>query len=238
VTDRAGSTCIVAHRGAHDPAVENTLPAFERAIALGADMVEFDVRRSSDGALVVHHDSSVRVGESELAVGELTHRDLCRAVGFHVPTLEEVLDLCSGRIGLDIELKEAGFEDEVVRAVRGRYGPDRVIITSFLDEALAAVRDIARDIRTGLLVYAATPPGPAGLDALLGRLGRLKAHALAPGQTMVDKTLVETLNRRDIPVYVWTVNDPRMMTRLLGLGVHGLITDRVEEALQARAGAD
>jgi len=157
VTDRVEGTRVVAHRGAHDLAVENTLPAFERAIALGADMIEFDVRRSSDGVLVVHHDSHVRVGESELAVADLTHHELCRAAGFHVPTLEEVLDLCSGRIGLDIELKEAGCENETVRAVRGRGEPDQVIITSFLDEALAAVSGIARDIRTGLLVYSPTP---------------------------------------------------------------------------------
>ena len=103
---------IMAHRGASAYERENTLRAFERAIELGADVVEFDVRKTADHVLIVHHDEKIR----GRIIRELPYADVGRLAGrggFHVPMLEEVLILARGRIGLNAELKEQGYEADV-----------------------------------------------------------------------------------------------------------------------------
>jgi len=125
-------TLIVAHRGASAEAPENTLEAFARAMEMGADMIEFDVRRARDGRLVISHDP-VRG----------------RAAG--LPTLEETVRLTKGRIQLDVELKETGCEREAVELLRAHYAPSDFCITSFLAPVLTEIRAIDPAIRTGLI---------------------------------------------------------------------------------------
>jgi glycerophosphoryl diester phosphodiesterase len=126
------ATLIVAHRGASAEAPENTLEAFSRAIDMGADMIEFDVRRAPDGRLVVSHDP-VRGKAAKLA------------------TLEETLRLTRGRIQLDVELKESGCEREAIELLRTYCAPSDFYITSFLAPVLGAVRAIDPAIRTGFI---------------------------------------------------------------------------------------
>ncbi len=122
----------MAHRGASHEAPENTLAAFAKAIEIGADMIEFDVRRASDGRLVISHDPV---------------RDLAA----QLPTLEDTLRVTQGRIQLDVELKEPGCERDAIDLLL-RYFPLRDFrITSFLAPALRATRAIHPGIRTGLI---------------------------------------------------------------------------------------
>jgi glycerophosphoryl diester phosphodiesterase len=125
-------TKIVAHRGASVEAPENTLAAFERAIEVGADMIEFDVRRARDGSLVISHDA-VRNAKSKL------------------PTLEDTLRLTQGRIQLDVELKEPGCERDAIDLLLRHFPLDDFCITSFHAPALRDTRAIQPDIRTGMI---------------------------------------------------------------------------------------
>jgi glycerophosphoryl diester phosphodiesterase len=125
-------TRIVAHRGASHEAPENTLAAFAKAIEIGADMIEFDVRRASDGTLVISHDP-VRGSASQL------------------PTLEETLRLTRGRIHLDVELKEPGCERDAIDLLLQYLPLSDFCITSFLAPSLRATRAINPKIRTGLI---------------------------------------------------------------------------------------
>ena len=111
---------VIAHRGASSDAPENTAAAFEAAIALGVDAVELDVRRTSDGVLVVHHNASRR----GVPVAMLTHAALVRRSRNEPPTLGMVLDLCAGRVAVDVEIKEPGFEAEVIEQASGRFSRD------------------------------------------------------------------------------------------------------------------
>ena len=95
-------TWVIAHRGASSEEKENTLPAFERAIELGADFIEFDVQASSDGGLIVFHD--LRLDRLTEARGPLRARRLHELTELGIPTLAEVLELTSGRIGVMAEL--------------------------------------------------------------------------------------------------------------------------------------
>jgi glycerophosphoryl diester phosphodiesterase len=123
---------IVAHRGASSEAPENTLEAFDRAIEVGADMIEFDVRRASDGSLVISHDP-------------------IRGPARDLPTLEETLRLTQGRIQLDVELKEPGCERDAIDVLLRYFRPGDFCITSFLATALRDTRAIHPGIRTGLI---------------------------------------------------------------------------------------
>jgi glycerophosphoryl diester phosphodiesterase len=125
-------TQIVAHRGASSEAPDNSLAAFERSIELGADMIEFDVRRADHGRLLISHDP-IRTGSRGL------------------PTLEETLRLTQGRIQLDVELKEPGCERDAIELLLQYFPLRGFCVTSFLTPALREIRAINPDIRTGLI---------------------------------------------------------------------------------------
>ena len=122
----------MAHRGASAEAPENTLAAFARAIEVGADMIEFDVRRAADGRLVISHDP-------------------IRGPGLKLPTLEETLQLARGRIQLDVELKEPGCERDAIDLLLRYFALSDFCITSFLAATLRETRAIHAGIRTGLI---------------------------------------------------------------------------------------
>lgn len=123
---------VVAHRGASCEAPENSLAAFARAIDVGADMIEFDVRRASDGRLVISHDP-------------------VRGPGLDLPTLEDTLRLTQGRIQLDVELKEPGCERDAIDLLLRYFPLSDFCITSFLAPALHETRASHAGIRTGLI---------------------------------------------------------------------------------------
>ncbi|MGZ4133125.1 MAG: glycerophosphodiester phosphodiesterase, partial [Actinomycetota bacterium] len=162
-----GFPLVVAHRGASAERPENTLAAFERAIEAGADAAEFDVRITADGHAVVLHDPDVgRTTDGTGLVGDLT-LDEVRALRVggsdeRVPMLEETLRCCSGRIGVDVEIKnlpgEPGFEPDRERAVDALFaalahvgfeGP--VLVSSFNPASIAHARRAQPDVPTGLL---------------------------------------------------------------------------------------
>ena len=193
---------VIAHRGASWERPENTLPAFERAIELGADFVEFDVHATADGELVVTHDPPRR------------RRGL--------PTLEEALDLCRGRIGVMVELKRPYRyrRFDVVPRALALLDEDAVVVC-FERAAIAAVRTLRPELRTvqhvafvPLRTAAVRGCWAAGFEdrrATPRRLQRAKALGL------------ETT--------VYTVNDARRMHELAELGVTGIFTDRPDLAL-------
>ena len=189
---------VIAHRGSSWDEPENTLPAFERAIADGADYVEFDVRAARDGTLIVAHDP-VR--------GE-------RPPG--VPTLAETLDALRGRIGLAVEIKEQATTRRVLEALRAHaLDAEAVMILSFRIRALEQVRRARPDLR--LVLHLWRRPDPAAASRFWGvgfpdRAARPQRLRLAQGLGL------ETT--------VFTVNDPARMRELADLGVGGIFTDR------------
>ena len=218
-------TYVIAHRGASWDEPENTLPAFERAIAVGADFVEFDVQAASDGALVVFHDSEL--DRLTPLSGPLGHRRLAALREVGIPTLEEVLDLTAGRIGVMAELKSPHLytrHDLVTRTV-ALLGPDAVVI-SFSKPALLEARRARAELRllqhVGFGVSIATAAkyawGVGFRDRRVTTRGLAKAQALGLATT------------------VYTVNEDDRLRELVHAGVDGVFTDRpdVLRALLAR----
>jgi glycerophosphoryl diester phosphodiesterase len=194
---------VIAHRDASWELPENTLPAFERAIELGADYVELDVRPDAGGALVVTHDPPRR--------------------GVAYPTLEQALELCRGRIGVMVELKTPRRYrrfDVVARTVPLLSDADALVC--FQRPPLVAARRLRPGLRTvqhvgfGVSIRGARDAWAAGFAD-----GRVTARGIAVAHQLGLETLV------------FTVNDPARMRRLRALGADGLFTDRPELALRA-----
>jgi glycerophosphoryl diester phosphodiesterase len=219
---------IIAHRGAVGPARENTLEAFRRAIDLGADMIEFDVRRTRDGRHVIHHDPDI----SGKPIGHLDLPDiraLARSTGFHVPGLEEALHLSRGRIGLDIELKEEGYEQEIVRLVTGALRTEDFIVSSFHAGSIERIRQCRAGVRTGLIFNDAA--------ALTEEILRGETEWLFPAESLAGGVFLDRMRAAGKRIAAWTVNDVNRMKRLLDDDrIDGIITDRTDAALAVRAG--
>jgi glycerophosphoryl diester phosphodiesterase len=238
---------VLAHRGGCALGPENTLLAFERGRAAGADGFEIDVRLSADGEVVVIHDATLdrttngRGPVSSMSAAQLAKVDAAywfdregryplRGAGIGVPRLADALDR-SPDAAFIVELKEDGADVvrrtlDVVRAARAF---DRVMIGSFSRRALKEVRRLEPDLPTG----AATSETRMALykSRLRLPLGRTPYRAFqvpeAFGATrVVSPQFIRTAHAADVPVQVWTVDDERDMRRLLEWGVDALITDR------------
>lgn len=212
---------IYGHRGASADAPENTLGAFRRALAVGADGVEFDVRTTADGVPVVLHDRDLaRTTGVAGAVDDRSLADL-RALPLDpdraVPTLAETLALVAGRARSDLELKQAGIEAEVLRLLRATPSADWAI-SSFDWEILRAVREID----------AAAPLWPLGLvadDALFAVAAELAAPTVALFAGALTPEVAARCAEAGRAVMVWTVNDPVEARRVRALGAAALCTD-------------
>lgn len=234
----------LAHRGARRVAPENTLPAFLRAMELGADGVELDVQLCADGQMVVLHD--VTLDKTTSGRGPVAARTLAelRALdaggwfdpawaGTPIPTLVEVFDALPAHAYVNIELKSAdvlsrGLERAAADFIAARDLYGRVIVSSFDPLVLWRLRQINSRIPSGLL-YALDMP--VGLR--YGQLARwLRADALHPHFTQLRPAWIAAAHARGCKVNTWTVNDPEMMRLLVAWEVDAIITD-VPDVLSA-----
>jgi glycerophosphoryl diester phosphodiesterase len=234
---------VIAHRGASRDAPANTPAAFETAIALGADAVELDVRRTADGVLVVHHNASRRGVPLTL----LTYSALVRLSRHEPPRLDTVLDLCAGRIAVDIEVKEPGYEAEVIEAASMRFPRDRLMYTSFEEPVISTIKHLDPSARCGLLLgpgrLRSRTPRYEGLPFdLAERCGAdlLAVHQwLAPlrgrSRRVPGTGLLAEAQARGFPMMVWTVDGPHRLRAYLADGrVAGIITDLPGLAVETR----
>lgn len=218
----AGTVLRIGHRGAAGHAPENTLVSIRKAIALGADFVEVDVRKTRDGGLVILHDASVdRTTNGAGQVSEMGLEDLRRldaGGGERIPTLDEILKVAQGRAGLMLEIKSEGIAQQVAATVResGFAGP--ILYASFLHSELLPVREIAAGATTMALVETDRQPSPEYLAGLR------VSHVGWPFQRLSPQT-VGALHREGLRVFVYTVNEPSDIERMKSFGVDGIISD-------------
>ena len=234
---------IFAHRGACRVAPENTLPAFQAAIDLGADGIELDVHYSSDGKLMVIHNRTLEAttnGSGRITAytcEELRNLDAGsyfapQFVGTHIPILDEVLVLCKGKLLMNIELKSletttANIGADVVAAVRAHDMADQVALSSFNPLALRRAKKAGPEIECALLT---APDLPGWMRSGL-TLRYSRASAVHPEFPMVDAAYMAWARKRKMPVRPWTVNEEADIRRMIELGVDAIITDVPDVAL-------
>ncbi len=221
---------ISAHRGASLAAPENSLSAIKQAIALGADFVEIDVQRTSDGVIVVNHDADLmRVGRSPLVVSQSTLEELqavdigstfgTEFAGERLTTLEEVLDTVKGNVKLIVELKSYGDDPkrlvaEVVQMLADHEMHNDAVIMSLEYDEVVKVERIAPEIKSGYVA-----------SASLGDISELTADFLAVSKTKVTPAFVSAAHASGKEVFVWTVDDPEEMFVMIDRGVDNIITN-------------
>lgn len=225
---------VIAHRGASARRPENTFPAYELALAMGADMIEIDLHRTRDGAIVVTHDEDLAGlgGRGEIADATLEQvRSLDAGGGERVPTLPEVLDRFGRAIDFNLELKRGRrgdypeLERDTLVEVERRGLLGRTLFSSFYDPVLLRLRQLSPDARIGFLVSRRHPAGA------LERARAVGAEALHPEAALVGPELVRDAHAEGLAVYVFTVDDPQEMRRMLELGVDGLFTNHPDRLL-------
>lgn len=210
----------IGHRGAKAYAVENTVASFKRAVELGANAIELDVRQSGDRELIICHDENLkRVFGIDLPVHEATLAELKKASGNRMITLEEALQSVGEKvIKILVELKETGHEKKVLDEVNKASLEGRVIIVSFHEEALAAIRKLDRKVETGLIYTKFRNP----IDAAI----KLKAQYLVPLYRFVHTKDVEKAHKNNLKVLVWTINTAEEVKAYVTKGVDGIASDK------------
>jgi glycerophosphoryl diester phosphodiesterase len=222
---------IYAHRGASLEFPENTLPAFARALELGAYGIELDVHLSADGVPVVIHDDTLdrtTNGTGAVASQSVDYlKGLDAGAGSPVPTLSDVLDLVAGKLHVDIEIKAGEAGDAVLRVV-GRYPQLAFAISSFNHDALRHVRE--KDARVELW-----PLTVAISDDVLKAAQSLGAPQIAAFDGMLNAEIMKTVAEAGLQTWVWTVNDPRRAKELVTFGAVGICTDDPASMLSLQA---
>ena len=220
---------VTAHRGASIRAPENSLASVTAAIEDGADWVEIDVQESSDGIVIVAHDSDLKkIGGGPEKIWESTATEL-RSVDIgsyfapefsdeRVPTLAEVLQACRGKVGVNIELKYYGHDEDlerrVIQIVEENDMVDQVVFMSLEADKVQKLRGLRPDWTVGLLTAVA-----------IGGLDKAEADFLAVNTSLATQSFVASAHRAGKKVSVWTVNDRSTMSLMISRGVDNLITD-------------
>lgn len=246
---------VIAHRGASDRAPENTLPAFEAALALGADAVELDYRHSADGVPVVFHDelldkttdASTRWGGRPHAIADFPVADLQRLDagswfaptfrGTRIPTLAAAIELVCPRAILAIERK-VGNAATLVKLLRELDAAERVAVMAFDWGFLAECRHLAPRLVTVALGDKAYEE-----EALVQAAGVASVVAWDVARLPTDSpsliaAAVAAAHRRNLRLWAWTIDEIPQMLDLIAASIDGLITDWVDLALRAREQAE
>ncbi len=231
LTEALSGIVISSHRGNSHISPENTIPALESAILAESDYAEIDIQQNKDGTLVLLHDKSLKrtAGVSEF-IWELTDEQLneldvgswfsLEYLNTRIPTLEEVLDHCKDRIKLNIEIKITGnentLEEHLVSLLEEYHFVDQCVISSSNHNALRKVKELNKDIHTGLI-----------LSAVYGNFfDKEYIDFFSIRYNFVNKELVTSAHRAGKEVHVWTINTAREMERMKALNVDVIITDQ------------
>lgn len=245
---------VIAHRGASKDAPENTLSAFALAIEQGADMIELDVRLSKDGQIVVFHDKVLqRTSDGEGRMDHLTLAELqkldaggwfdSRFAGEKIPSLREVLELCSGRIMLNIEIKKDAVsrnDDLIERRLVGLLEEydmlPHCMISSFNTLTLIRIKQLAPRLSTALL-YGDTvrtnlrPKIPIYGYQAYQMVLRTRADSLNIRKNLVTRGFLRRSQETGVRIHPFTVDEPKLMKKLIRRKVHGIITNTPERLL-------
>jgi glycerophosphoryl diester phosphodiesterase len=225
---------VFAHRGGSKLAPENTIAAFDRGLAAGADGLELDVHLSRDGVVVVHHDRLL--DRTTRATGLLRERTAAELAPLNVPTLAEVLARYpAARVIIELKESSADLARAVIDDV-GRAGAvDRVCLGSFSAGVLRAARAIdprvatsggRMDVRLALYrTWCYLSPGRVPYQAF-------QVPEISGSTRVVSPRFVKLAHKAGIAVQVWTVDEPEDIRRLLDWGVDGIISDRPDVAVE------
>lgn len=215
------------------------LPALERyrrAIDLGVDYVEMDVRRTVDGAYVVYHEPRTPAGHS---IGQISRADFMSELGLNALDLPMLLDLVNGRAGLHIDLKEVGYEADIVRIVLAGFKESQFVITSLEDVSIREIKEQYPSVQAGLSLGRDLDHAAPRRRLLVrwselypaGRLTACRADFVAVHKRLATLRVLAYCAKARIPAWVWTLENKADTARFwLDPRVAVVITNRPDLA--------
>ncbi len=222
---------IIAHRGASLLAPENTLKAFKKAIELKADYIEFDVHQSKDEEIVVMHDANTFRTTGHLGlIRNMTLEQLKQldcGDNERIPTLDELIEITKGKIGLNCEIKAKGMAQKIVKKIKEADLYDSIIISSFIHNELLKFKKLEPQLK-----IASLNPTRSGwiIDwfsrkSLIKNAAKNQFYAINPLYLIVNKKLVDKAHEKNLKVFPWTVDSPSSIENLIKMGVDGIISN-------------
>ena len=224
---------IVGHRGASAIAPANTLKAFQKAIELEANYVEFDIHLTMDGEIVIIHDSDtfnttgVKGLIKDMTLSQIKILDA--GEGEKIPTLRELISIVRKKIGLQIEIKSTNLLDQMIQILKEEDLISTTIVSSFMLDELLKLNFLEPSIKTGLLLPVELVR-PKLIKKKIVKVAENNFYSIHTYFNNTDKEIVDFAHGYDLKVIVWTVNDGKIMEKLIEIGVDGIITDDISLA--------
>jgi glycerophosphoryl diester phosphodiesterase len=235
-------TEVSAHRGGSEHATGATYEAYQDALASGAEYVEFDIRKTRDNVLVDYHDARL-LHEGPL-IETLSYTEVCDRLGFPVPKVQDVMEMIAGKMMGHLDLKETGYEEDVIRLAAGILGQGNVIATTLEDVSVAAIKRSFPAVRTALSLgrdLSGVPPirrARVRQSELfpIRRLRNCGADWAAVNYKIARLGASKVCKHYGIGVMVWTVDsDPMISQCLSDQKIDVLITNRPYRAVRLRS---
>jgi glycerophosphoryl diester phosphodiesterase len=233
---------ISAHRGGSEETEPATYQAYEHALTSGAEYAEFDIRKTRDNIMVVYHDANA--AHTGPLVADLTYEALCDHLGYIVPKVANVMDMLAGKMIGHLDLKEIGYEEDVIELALSKFGAGNFIATTLEDVSIAAIKRAFPYVRTALSLGRGLNEVPRSrwvsvLRSELFPLSRLRecgSDWVAVNYKLARLGVVGKCAQNDVGVMVWTVDSEEMINRFLADSrIDVLITNRPEYAVRRRA---
>ena len=216
---------IIAHRGASFLEPENTIKSIERAVKMGADFVEVDVRKSKDNKLVIMHDPDVnRTTDGNGFIKNYTIQELKKldaGKGETIPTLDEIISCVKDRIGLVIEIKEPGTEGKIIKKINENE-LENTILTSFYHKSIKNARKMNPSVDAGI-IFACQPVDVVQMAS------NASANIIFPSYEYMNEDMVKQAQNEGISVYPWTIDEPEIFKKFVEMGVDGIVTNKLIE---------
>ena len=231
---------VQAHRGASGYEYQNTIKAFDKAVELNSDAIELDIRKTKDNQIVVFHDPTFYEKHiNDYLFDELNQK--AKQDNFEVPLLIDVLKLYKGKILLDIEIKEEGYEEEILKMILSVLDYKEFNIRSFSEKTIRTIKELDKEVYSILLIGVQYPKyGFFSRIAELfpcAKVRRSKCDAVSPNYQLIRLCYVQRMHLLKKPVLAWTVNDEKIMKRMFFKAkVDGIVTNYPDVALKIRDG--
>lgn len=228
---------IMAHRGASSIAPENTIKAFQKAIELNADYIEFDVFPSKDGEYVIWHDFAFSQEDGkkhfirDMTLAELKKIDLGDGESFL--TFQEIIELTKGKIGLNCEIKAQNIGKDIVGILKKENLNETTILSSFIFSELLAIKNLDSSLKVGLILTR-DMVSPRWVIKFCKKAINNKFYAIHPYWKAVDKDIIEFAHSNGLLVNIWTyIYEPikdSELREVVKMGIDGLIHDDIQQA--------
>lgn len=233
---------ISAHRGGSEHSAAATHEAYKDAAGTGAEYAEFDIRKTRDNVLVVYHDQ--HAGDSRALVKELPYEQLCDMLGYAVPRVEDVMRLLAGKVMGHLDLKEIGYESEVINLALDTFGPGNFVATSLEDVSISRIKTSFPQVTAALSLGRNLAEVPRARWASVRyserfpsrRVRACRADWVAVNHRLARLGVLKLCSRSGIGAMVWTVDADDLIDHFLADNrVDVLITNRPEYAVCRRA---